>query len=94
MRALFWAALLPLVWLDCVTAWVAELTETVTICNKNWDPPCRDFPVTTMVRPTQATPEEKIAGTYSFRLNDLTPDELKKAFTLLGIDADKFDFGK
>lgn len=89
MRAVFSALLLSALFGNLTSAYGADAQVQMIICNKAWDPQCRNYPVTTAV---PLSPQIAGAGQrYSFQLNDLTKEQLEKVFSLLGIDENKIN---
>jgi hypothetical protein len=89
MRALYSAALLLLLSGPWASAYGADARTAVTICNDRWNPPCRDFPVTTAV---PVSPQIAETGQrYSFQMKNLNQDQLHKVLSLLGIDQNKIN---
>jgi hypothetical protein len=89
MRAFFSAGLFLLVSGHLASAYGADARIAVTICNDRWNPPCRDFPVTTAV---PVSPQIAEAGQrYSFQMKNLNQEQLNKLLSLLGVDQSKIN---
>jgi hypothetical protein len=89
MRAVLSAGLFLLVSGHLTSAYGADARVLVTICNDNWNPRCRDFPVTTAVPVSPQTAE--VGQRYSLQLKDLSQEQLNKALSLLGVDQSKIN---
>ena len=85
MRALFFVGSILLGITSCTCANAADVL--IIICNVKWTPPCRNFPVSTLIPPKATADMES----YSLTLNDLSEDQILKVISSLGIDASKIN---
>jgi hypothetical protein len=86
MSKLILAAMLLVMAAANTPTYAADARVLITICNTQWSPPCRDFPVTTAVPVSEDAAPAAAANSYSVQLKGLNDNQLQKVFSMLGID--------